>query len=111
MTVRGEAGVRRVEEEIMREKAAALGRAGERLEHALAEVAAVAARLAAASDAAERAALIDAYERARRYAAAARLALVIQREAVGLRRHGVVEEQFPTPPPWHAAGGMIERER
>jgi hypothetical protein len=28
----------------------------------------------------------------------ARLALVIQREALGLRHHGIVEQKFPEPP-------------
>ena len=44
MTPRGEAQ-RRVEEEIRREKAAALGRAGERLEDALREATAILRRL------------------------------------------------------------------
>ena len=38
------------------------------------------------------------YEAARRRALPARLALVIQREAVGLRHHRVVDQQFPEPP-------------
>ncbi|OLD68820.1 MAG: hypothetical protein AUF63_02100 [Candidatus Rokubacteria bacterium 13_1_20CM_70_15] len=49
---------RRIEAEIVQEKAAALGRAGERLE----------------------------------------AALLIQREAIGLRRHRAVEATYPEPP-------------
>jgi hypothetical protein len=62
----------RIKAEILGEKAAALGRAGERLEAALEGVTAIALH--------------------------ARLALVIQREALGLRQHRMVDQQFPEPP-------------
>jgi hypothetical protein len=88
----------RIKEEIVREKAAALGRAGERLEAALAEVAAAGRAWHAAVHAAERARLGGEYDRAWRAADAARLALLIQREAVGLRDQRVVDQQFPRPP-------------
>jgi hypothetical protein len=88
----------RVKEEILREKAAALGRAGERLEAALAEVAEVGAAWCAASDAGARERLGVDYDRAWRAADAARLALLIQREAVGLRDQRVVDQQYPRPP-------------
>ena len=95
---RGE-GLRRIEKEIAGEKAAALGRAGERLEHTLTEVRAAAASLLTARDDAERERLAEAYVSARRRALEARLALLIQREALGLRRHTTVDQQFPEPPP------------
>jgi hypothetical protein len=98
MTRRAEA-FGRIEREIAGEKAAALGRAGERLADALDETRQVAARLAVAGSPAERERLAAEYRRARERAAAARLALVVQREAIGLRRHAVVEQQFPEPPP------------
>lgn len=88
----------RVDQEILAEKAAALGRAGERLEQALAEVAELAAVLASARTAAERERLSQAYHEAWQRAAGARLALLIQREAVGLRHHHLVDQQFPEPP-------------
>jgi hypothetical protein len=94
---RGE-GLRRTEEEIAQEKAAALGRAGERLEAALAEARNAAAKLLAACDAAERERLAGEYCIARGRALEARMALVIQREALGLRRHATVDQQFPEPP-------------
>ena len=97
MTHRSGEGVRRVEEEIRREKAAALGRAGERLEEALREVSALGRGLDAATGA-TRESVFAAYEAARRRAEHARLALVIQREAAGIRRHAVVDQQFPAPP-------------
>lgn len=89
---------RRISAEIAQEQAAALGQAGERLETALAHVAAVGRRLDAAIDPAESERLLGEYEDARARARHARLALLIQREAVGLRHHRVVDQRFPDPP-------------
>jgi hypothetical protein len=88
---------RKIDEEIRREKAAALGRAGERLERALSDLSAIAARLERATDPRERADLLATYEAARRRVRDARLALVIQREAIGLRHHATVDQAFPEP--------------
>jgi hypothetical protein len=88
----------RINAEIAQEKAAALGRAGERLEAALEQVTALGRRLDATADPAEQARLLGEYESARVRAIHARLALVIQREAVGLRHHRIVDQQFPEPP-------------
>jgi len=93
---RGE-GLRRIEKEIAGEKAAALGRAGERLEQALTETRELGEQLLRATDA-ERDRLADAYVSARQRTLQARLALLIQREALGLRRHATVDQQFPEPP-------------
>jgi len=89
---------RRINEEIAQEKAVALGRAGERLEEALAHVASLGRRLDAALDGEAEARLLGEYEAARVRALHARLALLIQREAVGLRHHRIVDQQFPEPP-------------
>ena len=89
---------RRINAEIAQEKAAALGRAGERLEAALEHVTSLGRRLDAASDPAELARLLGEYESARVRAIHARLALVIQREALGLRHHRIVDQQFPESP-------------
>ncbi len=78
---------RRINAEIAQEKAGALGRAG-----------AVGCRLDAATDPVEEARLLGEYETARARALHARLALLIQREAVGLRHHRMVDQQFPEPP-------------
>jgi hypothetical protein len=88
----------RIVREIVKEKAVTLGRAGERLEAALATVAALAEAWHAAANGAERARLAAEYERAWRAAETARLTLVIQREAVGVRHHRDVDQQFPRPP-------------
>jgi hypothetical protein len=91
-------GFQRLEKEIAGEKAAALGRAGERLEAALQRAASLARALEAALDPVTRARLGDEYDAACRDAEQARLMLLIQREAVGLRQHRVVDQQFPAPP-------------
>jgi hypothetical protein len=95
---RAAAAHERVKEEIVREKAAALGRAGERLEAALAAVSAIAGAWRTAGEAHERERLARQYDLAWRAADAARLALLVQREAVGLRDQRVVDQQFPRPP-------------
>ncbi len=89
---------RRIEQEIVREKAATLGRAGERLAQALREVEALGARYDAARDPADRERLGREYVLAHGRAASARLVLLIQREAVGLRHHRDVDHQYPEPP-------------
>src|SRR5262245_46325912 len=101
MNRRGE-GLRHTERELLAEKASALGRAGERLEAALADLHAVAAALAQTTDDTRRDELRAAYRTARARVRTARLHLLIQREAVGLRSHRLVDQQFPepVPPPW-----------
>ena len=91
-------GFERLEREIVHERAATLGRAGERLEAALAAALALGHTLDAERDPARREALLREYEAARRQVVAARLMLVIQREAMGLRHHRDVDRQFPEPP-------------
>jgi 2-polyprenyl-6-methoxyphenol hydroxylase-like FAD-dependent oxidoreductase len=91
-------GFERLEQEIVREKAAALGRTGERLEAALADVEALARALDAEPDPERRPALLQRYESARQRAMLARTMLLIQREAIGLRYHRDVDRQFPEPP-------------
>lgn len=98
-----EEALQRTEQEIRAEKAATLGRAGERLEAALAAAAEIRRALDAAVDPAARRRLRAEYEAAQRRALDARRILVIQREAIGLRNHRLVDQQFPEPPPLPAA--------
>ena len=97
MTSRGEA-LRRTEEEIRAEKAATLGRAGERLEAALAAAEEIRRALEAATEPPALERLSVEYEAARQRALDARRVLIIQREAIGLRNHRVVDQRFPEPP-------------
>jgi hypothetical protein len=102
--------VRRIEAEIRRAKAEALGRVGERLDAALAELAERDRRLdglLAALGPGQRPDLrlaleIDARNRLRSKAMGLVQHLVIQREALGLVRHVAVHERYPVPPIRHA---------
>ena len=93
-----EEALQRTEKEIIAEKAATLGRAGERLEAALALVAELRRAFEHAVDAATREWTLARYRRARSRALDARHTLIIQREAIGLRNHRIVDRQFPEPP-------------
>jgi hypothetical protein len=95
-----EEALQRTEKEILAEKAATLGRAGERLEAALRLCAELREDLGRASEIA-REAVLARYREARRRALEARHTLIIQREAIGLRNHRVVDQQFPEPPAMH----------
>jgi hypothetical protein len=103
--VRGE-GLRRLEEEVRRARAEALGRAGERLDDGLARLAALDRHVeavrgepeAAPGRAARLAAGVAARERVRAEVVRLRQHLLIQREALGLVRHAVVDELYPMPP-------------
>jgi hypothetical protein len=89
---------RRINAELSQEKAAALGRAGERLEAALSHAAELSRRLDATANLEEQERLLGEYESARLRALHARLTLLIQREALGLRQHKIVDQKFPEPP-------------
>ena len=103
-------GLARVQAEIEKEKSEALGRAGERLEGAIRalrllgqEVGALEAGHATPADPVEPG---EAVERRRaEYAALRRQArlyhhyLIVQREALGFRKHGDVDRLYPVPGP------------
>lgn len=101
---RGE-GLRKVEAEIRQAKAEALGRVGERLEDALARLTELDGRLdgllAALGPDGGRdprvGATLQARNRLRDEAARLHQQLIIQREAIGFFRHGVVTERYPVP--------------
>ena len=93
-----EEALQRTEKEIIAEKAATLGRAGERLEAAIGLVAELRQAFESAVDAAARECTLASYRQARARALDARHTLIIQREAIGLRNHRIVDQQFPEPP-------------
>ncbi|HYL81745.1 MAG TPA: hypothetical protein VEU07_13075 [Candidatus Acidoferrum sp.] len=101
-----------VEAEIRQEKAEALGRTGERLQQTLVELADLRKELldlsVAASASPEGATgdilallrqKVASYTRLREQERQIRQYLVIQREAVGLRRHEDIDRQYPEPSP------------
>ncbi|HEY3067605.1 MAG TPA: hypothetical protein VGL09_17565, partial [Methylomirabilota bacterium] len=67
-------------------------------EEALAEERQLAAAVAGARDTADAERLARDHAAARRRARQARFALIVQREALGLRHHADVDRQFPEPP-------------
>jgi len=79
--------------ELDRERAGALGRAGRKLDAAMAALADAEAALHIDTDAAW-----AAYEHARQAATRSRWEMRVHREAVGLRSHGVLDELWPLPP-------------
>ena len=101
---RGE-GVARVEEEIRRTQAEALGRVGEVLERLLEQLrvadraldAVPESNLADPSARQRVADLVVARNRVREEAARVRNHLIIQREAIGIARHAAVEQCYPMP--------------
>jgi hypothetical protein len=84
-----------LEVELRKAMAEALGRAGERLELAISRYRAL------KSVTAEGAANEQRLAAARSEMSTAREWLIIQREAIGLRRHDAVDEQFPEAAPHH----------
>lgn len=96
----------RIREEIRRAQAEALGRTGEGLDAALADLAAADRLLdtlptGAPGSPAHRRRREAIETRNRLRARAQRLveSLIIQREALGLRHHAIVAQQYPVPPP------------
>lgn len=93
-----EEALQRTEKEILAEKAATLGRAGERLDTALALAARLLVAVERAGDGPAREIALADYREARARALDARHTLIIQREAIGLRNHRILDQQFPEPP-------------
>jgi hypothetical protein len=87
-----------LEKEIIREMAAALGRAGEKVDVALLRLEIAGKALAAATDGAERARLAAAFNALRDEAIRVRHEFRIHREAVGIRRNDALEREYPIPP-------------
>ena len=87
-----------LEKEIVREMAAALGRAEDKLNAALLRLELAGRAIGDAGDADERRRRVAVFERERRAGLQARWELVIQREAVGIRRNEIVDRLYPIPP-------------
>ena len=91
-----------LERELIAEMARSLGRVTRRLTDALARLDDLGRAIDAAPDPAARAALVADFNRRRAEAARARWELLVQREALGLRRHDDVDAHYPLPPPRRA---------
>ncbi len=113
-------GIDNLEGQIRQEKAESLGRAGERLSQTLDEVRMLRERLAALIGGRLREAMVDPAIRGEisegltrhaelcALARDARYQLIVQREAVGFRRHEDVDRHYPMPVPLTLA--MLGRE-
>jgi hypothetical protein len=86
-----------LEQEIVQEIAAALGRAAAKLDHALLRLELAGKDLDAATDDAERAECAARFEELRGQALQARHELLIHREAVGIRRNEILDALYPIP--------------
>jgi hypothetical protein len=90
-----------LEREIASEIASSLGRAGSKLEAAIERALTARAALESGGPSpAEHRLLLERYEAERAEAERRFRDLVIQREAIGLRRHTDVRERYVIPPPW-----------
>ena len=87
-----------LEREIVQEMASALGRAGDKVDYAFLRLDVVARAIDCAATPGERRKRIEQWNALREEAIEARYELRIHREAVGLRRNGVLEAMYPTPP-------------
>lgn len=82
---------------INKEKAAGLGLTGRQLEDAIAGLTALRGRLSSCHDR-EREALTNEYRTLHARAVELKWYLEVQREAMGLRKHGDLDQYFPIPP-------------
>jgi len=87
-----------LEQEIIQEIAAALGRTAAKLDHALLRLELAGRELDAVTDDAERAECASRFETLRSQALRARHELLIHREAVGIRRNDILDLLYPIPP-------------
>lgn len=85
--------------ELNRERASGLGRTGRLIEEAIAECATLKAALDTCPPGPKRKGLLEEYEANRQRAVEQRWYLEVQREAMGLRKHGDLDQFFPLPPP------------
>jgi hypothetical protein len=87
-----------LEQEIAREIASALGRAGDKVDYALLRLEIAGREVDASADERDRERAVLRFNQVRREALAARHELRIHREAVGIRRNRILEQIYPIPP-------------
>jgi hypothetical protein len=91
-------GYRTLELEMMQEMASALGRASEKVDHALLELEVIGIAVDTAKDAPTRAVKVSAFNQQREVALKALWELKVHREALGFRQHQVLAQFYPVPP-------------
>ena len=90
-----------LETEIVQEMAAALGRAGEKVDLAMLHLELAGREADRAESPLERRRRVVAFNQARAEALRARHELLIHREAIGIRSNRVLESMYPIPPKRH----------
>ncbi|HYV47224.1 MAG TPA: hypothetical protein VFA20_20335 [Myxococcaceae bacterium] len=100
MATRGEpiGGTLAIEVELRKEKASALRRVAGRLETSIADLQALEAKMPPPGSP-DRARFVERHRALRAEAEQHRWYFIIQREAMGLLHHGVVDEMYPIPRP------------
>ncbi len=93
----GKDSVEKTQEEIIEEMAKALGHTGDKLEAVLLKLKKIEQELETTDDLDTYNALIDTFNATRKQALSRRQMLMIHREALGVRRHGYVDNFYPIP--------------
>jgi hypothetical protein len=97
-------GLSSVQQEVIEEMSAGLRRSAQKIEKALVRLAEIDDAIRDAETVSERKELVDDFNAKRREALQARRDYLIQREAIGFFRNGVVEEEYPVPPKRYVVG-------
>lgn len=87
-----------LETEMRLERSSALARVGEKLQRAIDETNRLGAQLDLVGPGPERARLLERYAESRRVAEEQHYYLIVQREAIGMLEHAIVDEIYPLPP-------------
>lgn len=91
-------GLHALEAEMLQEMAASLGRASEKVDHALLRLELLGHEVDEARDEGARAKAVARYNAQREVAAKALWELKVHREALGMRHHHALSQMFPIPP-------------
>lgn len=97
-------GLSSVQQEVIEEMSAGLRRSARKIEQALVRLDEIDEAIRAAETQTERERLVEEFNDVRGDALEARRDYLIQREAIGFFRNGVVEEEYPIPPKRYAVG-------
>ena len=98
-TKRGNSALDALRREILGEISASLGRAEEHILKSLARLKALEVELDTEPSVRARSSILQDYAHERALLQRRRWELEVQREALGLRHHAILEEKYPIPPP------------
>lgn len=104
-------GLSSVQREVIEEMSAGLRRSAREIEKALVRLAEIDDDIREAETLSDREELVDAFNDKREEALQARRNYLIQREAIGFFRNGVVRDEYPVPPKRYVVGPHGENGR